>query len=293
MRAVEVAAFSLVEILVVVALLSVIVLGLLAMFTQTQRAFRTGMTQTDVLEAGRLTTDLIVRELGQTAPANQAGMNFYAAMPFHSVFYRRPFLQNLPGTTVWPKRTNLLHDVFFVTRQNQELVAIGYFVRISDPKTGVLRLSPFGVGTLYRFQTNATALSGRSVTQMLDEFDQARNSEFRATRVADGVAHFLARAFETNGHWIVANVGTNISAYFNRYQQDRVAGEIEVYEFRSNAVPAAVELELGILEDRAWQHYRALPTTLAQSNYLAGLAGRLHLFRQRIPIRNVDPVAYQ
>ena len=38
------AAFSLIEIMITSALLSFIVLGLLAMFNQTQRAFRSGMT---------------------------------------------------------------------------------------------------------------------------------------------------------------------------------------------------------------------------------------------------------
>src|SRR6185436_10353272 len=61
-------AFSLIEIMVVVVLLSVIILGLMAMFNQTQRAFKLGMNQTDVLEAGRVGTDLIVREMEQLTP---------------------------------------------------------------------------------------------------------------------------------------------------------------------------------------------------------------------------------
>src|SRR5947207_12610645 len=51
--------FSLIEIMVTVSLLTFIILGLLLMFNQTQRAFRTGMTQTDVLEAGRATMDML------------------------------------------------------------------------------------------------------------------------------------------------------------------------------------------------------------------------------------------
>jgi hypothetical protein len=221
-------------------------------------------------------------------------LNFYAAMPYRRVTYR-PALQTLPGTAAWPRRTNLLHDVFFVARHNQELVGIGYFVRTNDSRTGALGLSPFGVGTLYRFETNAPALSGRTVANMQGEFNQAKLSEFRATKVVDGVVHFLTRAFDTNGYRIVANLGTNISAYYDQFdgREQLVAGEIEVYEFFSNAVPATVELELGILEDRAWQQFKAQPTATAKSNHLAGLAGRVHVFRQRIPIRNVDPGAYQ
>src|SRR6185295_14642440 len=62
------AAFSLIEIMVVMGLLVVIILGLLLMFNQTQRAFRAGMTQVDVLENGRTATEMIARELSQIAP---------------------------------------------------------------------------------------------------------------------------------------------------------------------------------------------------------------------------------
>ena len=55
-------AFTLIEVLVVVALLSVIILGLVAMFSQTQRAYTLGMTQVDVLEGGRAVTEMITRE---------------------------------------------------------------------------------------------------------------------------------------------------------------------------------------------------------------------------------------
>ena len=62
--------------MVVTALLSVIVLGLMAMFTQTQRAFRTGMAQTDVLESGRMAADLLTRELEQITPCYLYRTNF-------------------------------------------------------------------------------------------------------------------------------------------------------------------------------------------------------------------------
>jgi hypothetical protein len=62
----------------------------------------------------------------------------------------------------------------------------------------------------------------------------------------------------------------------------------------SNALPASVEVELGVLEDRALQRVESLGGSFqAQTNYLAGRAGQVHLFRQRFPIRNVDPSAYQ
>ena len=52
-------AFSLVELMVVMTLLSLIVLALMQVFSATQRAFRASVTQTDVLEGGRAVTSLI------------------------------------------------------------------------------------------------------------------------------------------------------------------------------------------------------------------------------------------
>ncbi len=74
--------------------------------------------------------------------------------------------------------------------------------------------------------------------------------------------------------------------------------------FFSNAVPAAVELELGVLEDRTLQRAESLgfpghppsssdPTVAAQWNYLFQQAGHVHLFRERVTIPNVDTSAYQ
>ena len=63
--------------------------------------------------------------------------------------------------------------------------------------------------------------------------------------------------------------------------------------FSSNAVPAAVEFELGILEQQAFERYSGIPVFQAKTNFLASQAARVHLFRDLVPVRNVDPAAYQ
>jgi prepilin-type N-terminal cleavage/methylation domain-containing protein len=91
-------AFSLIEILVTVTLLSVIVLGLMVMFNQTQLAFRSSMTQTDVLESGRAVMDLLARELEQLVPANlDHATNFYARYIPPPAGPANPLIQELPG----------------------------------------------------------------------------------------------------------------------------------------------------------------------------------------------------
>src|ERR1051325_1776727 len=204
------AAFSLIEILVVVALLSIIVLGLLAMFSQTQRAFTAGNTQSDLLAAGRLTSDQLIRELEQITPAFQPrsdflAPNFYAEV-VHTAASPTNFTQVLPGSN--QERMNVLHDLFFVTRVNQDWIGIGYFVRLNNRQTGELSHSPLRFGDLYRFETNATSISGRTVYDLFDEFRRARTNENlvingrtvnRATKLAEGVVHFAVRVFDTNG----------------------------------------------------------------------------------------------
>ena len=72
-------------------------------------------------------------------------------------------------------------------------------------------------------------------------------------------------------------------------------GEIGRYTFCSNALPAAVEMELGLLEQYSWDRYNSIPIAAARRAYLQreDISTRVHLFRQRVPIRNVDPLAYQ
>jgi hypothetical protein len=68
----------------------------------------------------------------------------------------------------------------------------------------------------------------------------------------------------------------------------------------SNTVPAAVEFELGILEDHAVNRAESLPNNSPfpppndrRTLFLQNQAGSLHVFRQRVTIPNVDPSAYQ
>jgi hypothetical protein len=306
-------AFSLVEILVVMGLLTVIILGLMAMFHQTQRAFRLGMTQTDVLESGRIVTDMMVRELEQMTPSGLNGANFnsgnfYSALinggspPFATPAVYTPFLQPLPGGN--GQRMNLLDDVFFIIRQNQTWTGIGYFVRSNDNFAGVW--SP--VGTLYRFETNATVMDfpySASASSFFYGFKTAAvpspivPSGVRVSKILDGVIHFRVRAYDINGNWINpnpeyfnSNVSTNILGKYTLASSLNPSLEAN-YFFYSNAVPAFVELELGILEQQTLERYRSIPVYTEQTNFLAHQAAHVHLFRQRIAIRNLDPSAYQ
>jgi hypothetical protein len=310
-------AFTLVEILISIALLSFIVIGLFAMFNQTQRAFRLSMTQSDILEAGRAVTEMIPRELEQILPAgcaNPNAGNLYAQMVVDA-----PLTQSLPGTAIM--RTNLLQDCFMLLRQNQTWVGIGYCVRSADTN-GVLWLpetvsGQLGVGALYRFSASTNYLGNTGLRQdpsgLLASFRNAcipgSKASTNLTGICSGVIHFRLRAFATNGFPLFSDgfhtnacfrtspltngysVLRQTSAGFNSAYPDNLAS---LY-FWSNAVPAAVELELGLLEQSTWDRYNSIGNAAARLAYIQreDISSRVHLFRQRIPIRNVDPLPYQ
>ncbi len=304
--------FTLIEILVVVTLLSIIVLGLLTMFTQTQKAFRTGLTQADVLQSGRVVSDMILRELEQITPTHRySTVNFDAWYP-----NLRPLEQALPGSS--NKRTNMLEDLFFITRQNREWIGIGYFVRRHDQTTGAVEAPSMNVppgpntlaaGTLYRFEARVplatSPANSRGPEYLYALYANAAYTNFwplstlPVAKIVDGVVNFKVHAYNTNNFWITNDFGVNGVSYsgsqYNstNLMSTRVPGEVGQYRFYSNAVPAAVELEVGILEDKAWERFNSLPTDIAKFNYVTNVVGRVHLFRQRVQIRNVDPLAYQ
>jgi hypothetical protein len=300
-------AFTLIEIMVTVGLLTFIILGLMAMFHQTQRAFRTGMTQSDVLEAGRSLADMWQRELPEMAPAQSPWTtNFLAEVAPPVRFGGDPLTgvmaQNLPpyGNQA-QQRTNLFYDFFFLTHENQTWTGIGYMV---DTPTN-------GVATLYRWQMSTNTFNdGFALLNCSSNFDNtawalylgntsflaplATNANPSLKRVASGVVNLRVKCYGPNGALLMPTL--NYPQYSFIYTNLALPQEIRATEadsfFTSNAVPAFVEIEIGFLEDRTLAHYRAIPDPKAQRQYLADHSAQVHLFRQRIPIRNVDPTAY-
>lgn len=282
-------AFSLIEVLVVTGLLSVIIIGLVLMFSQTQRAYRLGTTQVDTLEAGRMVTDLMTRDLSQLTPANSLATNFFVALPNFA-----PLVQALPGNNPDLQRTNLMQDLFFLTRENRKWIAVGYFVRTND-RLNDLSFPAGTSGTLYRFETNYTDTFFRQDPYVFwRDFVIAQANATRASRIIDGVVHFKVRGYNPDGHWIATNTGPNI---YTNMPTGAVTGypfgETPFISFTNTAVPASVEVELGILESKEVEKARAISDAAARANYLAQQAGKVHVFRWRVPVRNFDPAAYQ
>lgn len=268
------AAFSLLEVLVVVALLSFIILGLMMMFGQVQRAYKLGTTQVDVMESGRMLADQFNRELVQATPSYGSNcVNFYA-----QIISPQPLLQTLSGMPDI-ERTNLLSALFFLTRQNQRWTGIGYLVADTNQA---------GMGTLYRYEL--TAPYGTDPAWLFVNFTNAPLQDMN--RMVEGVVGFTVRAYDPNGVWLTGLNRTNLIAEWPVTPGLFGVGEMEYYLFRSNAIPASVEVELGVLEDATVAKARAFPTAAARRNFLKDRANSVHVFRTRTSLRNVDPVAY-
>jgi len=287
-------AFSLVEILVVVSLLSLIVLVLMTVFNSTQKAFRAGVTQTDVLEGSRAAMDLLVSDLKLMSPCdgptnNYDGVNFFAGL--NPLNYYLPFIQTLPGSGL--QRTNVIENAFWLSRQNlnghDSWVGIGYTVQA----TSVSPLFP-----LYRFYTNAPAS-----TDPLFLYNTFTNSIWASaftsngwSHLVDGVVDFRLQPYDVNGYAMTNssqfNSGLPVSYPSTAFALPPAYG-VTAFYFLSNAIPASVEIQMSTLEDAVLRRADSFGGfSLSQSNYLAQQVGRTHVFRQRVLLPNVDPNAY-
>jgi hypothetical protein len=289
-----IAAFTLVEILVVVVLMALIILALMAVFNSTQSAFRASITQTDVLEGGRSVMGLIKSDLEPMTPSfgssprgnSAVPVNFYAATGTNV-----PLMQSLTGSG--QQRANVQEIFFILSRQNTTWTGVGYVVDTASTN----HLNP-----LYRFSMSTNVMAADPAVLYYNFLSAIAYlpippNAINLSHLIDGVVDLRVRAFGTNGVWITTNVVVNNGLFTNVWvgsTNSFTGGEPSFVYMYSNAVPASVEVELGVLEDRTLQRAETwLNNSSAQTNYLAQHVGQVHLFRQRFLIRNVDPSAYR
>lgn len=271
-----------------VAMLSIIILGLVAMFDQTRRAFTSSMQQVDYLEGGRAAMTLIGNDLEQLAPSYQPNSgrnpsfeNFYMDFPPPYTTIVQPLADPTDS------RTNELQEFFFISRNNQYWNVIGYKINLNGQSAGI--------GTLYRFSSN-NILANNSTNLPDFQFsfptnDPSQSSSF--SKVIDGVIDLRVMALDPNGVLLENTNSAGVISSNIYMTQAPAPGDQRFYRFRSNAVPAYVEVELGVLENRTLQRYYSMTNNLqVAGQYLTNHAGQVHIFRQRVPIRAVDLNAY-
>jgi len=304
------AAFTVTELMVSISILAVIVIALYSVFNQTQRALRSNEAQVDITERGRAVMEMIARELEQSVATRVRGeTNMFGGIGYPPWY---PTVQtNLDASSGVAIRTNSLHQLFFMTRQTNNWFAIGY--KVADATNGV--------GTLYRYSTNqigakpgTNLLSGAFYASIPTQTNSPAYSNYH--RIADGVVHFRVAAYDPNGrrmdygmlttnifgkyHLAALNtqggLRTNFSSLApdvgtNVVLQQLIPGsfaETRFIAFLNNALPAYVDVELGVLEPETLKQYELLaqddPTGPRAKNFLAKRINKVHLFRRRVPI---------
>jgi len=275
-------AFTLVEVMVAVALMALIVIALMAVFSNTQRAFRASITQTDILENGRAAMDLMASDLGKMAASNLPTNNYANANFSVRNSGNPPLMQALVGSISGNPRTNILESFFILSSGNQNGVPTWY-------GTGYAVLTNNGTALypLYRFSTNYPMASFGAVSNLyFRSFQSFLNAPTNYSHLIDGVVDLRIHAFDENG-LLINRIGSSFIT-----NSIGIPGEVG-YIFLSNALPAAVEIEMATLEDPSLQRAESLPTGTVRDTYLNGRIGQVHVFRQRVSILNVDLAAYQ
>jgi len=250
--------FSLIEIMVAVALMTIIMLGLMAMFYQTQRAMRVGSAQVDVMGTGDAAIQMMASELKQMTAAGSFYPNLLVTNGYGPLPWTRDF--SFSGN---PQNT-YLRELFFLRRENDDWIGTGYFV---DPVT-----AKGGAGALYRFESRRSVTLSNALDVIYNDFKNAQTTT--VPRLAERIAHLQVFAFNADG---------DLHQYTNNG-----------FAFAYTNLPSYIDLELGVIEPKPYDRFKARYDTNTPATadvaiaYLTNQLDRLHLFRQRIPIRTVQ-----
>lgn len=300
-------AFSLIEIMLAIAIMGVIVFALYQMFNQTQKAMRSNETQSDVSEKARAILEMVSREISQAQPT------FVSTLVSNMVVQENNFLGGLEYVPKVQKsfdrgditpRTNMLYNLFFVMNHTNAWQGVGY--RVINVTNGVGQLERFEK-TIFGQRPQSNYLSSSFINEPMTSTNYHP--------IANGIIHFKVVPYDKFGYRLgfdttnrvpgeyeilrmsalgVINNNTNYSDTIvltnaNVILQEAYPTLLEEtrFTFMSNALPAYVDLELGMLEPEALKQYEIMlqdqnPTA---TNYLSRQINKVHLYRERIPIR--------
>jgi hypothetical protein len=325
------AAFTVVELMVAISLMTLIVFALYAMFNQTQKALHANEAQVDSAERGRGVLELVSRELESVRVGfRQDATNLWLRTPLGMTnLVQNDSLVGAQGSNTF--RLNLFDDVYYLTKNDKAWTGVGYAVlQTSTNAAGrdVVGRPLSALGTLYRYETPLTNRDYQFpssnlwvgfVTNLPDpkltlaQLPPATNF----SQIAQGIVHFRVLPYDTKGQLMGYNT-TNIDSAYRMVRSGLGIGLLKyprsniqvltnanvvlaqasisdtnmtLTAFRSNAVPAYLELELGVLEPDALRIYQQMINDQqpAQARaFLEKRIGKVQIFRKRIPVRTVD-----
>ncbi len=284
------------EVMVSMGLLTLIVIVLMTVFSNTQSAFRAGVTQTDVLANGRATMEMIAADARLLTPSHDIFTNlagYHGAVNLYNATHGYLY-QGLPATG--SSRTNVIQTLFLLSRENTRWRGIGYAVDINNTHS---------IFPLYRFyeETNLDSNPGTLYTNFLNSMVFPITNTTVWSHLMDGVVHLVVRAYDTNGFWLADSNSYAVgqapvirnTVFYGQFPGVYPSYGEESFIMYSNALPASLEIQLGVLEDTAIRRLESLVNANygSYTNYLSQQANRVQMFRQRVSVPNCDPSAYQ
>lgn len=299
------AAFSVIELMLAVAIMGVIIYALYSVFNQTQRALRSGQTQSDVSEKARAIMELIARELQQAQPTHMGINGLQEVNMMGGLEYPPQVIGPADARPDIPSRTNYLHSLFFLTKRTNAWMGLGY---------RVIYLSN-SVGVLQRYQTTNVLGHAPFSNRLSSAFVNEKLNSTNYHHVADGVIHLSVIPYDYQGYRLGYDTTNVAVAPYSIWRQDAGGARINQWSdavrtndanvvlaqsfpdargdyasnfaFRSNALPAYLDLQLGILEPETLNQYYTMlrDGNPNASKFLARQIAKVHLFRERIPIR--------
>jgi hypothetical protein len=177
-------------------------------------------------------------------------------------------------------QTNVVQDFYVLSRENDTWMAAGYFMTNDS----------LGVGTLFRmnFQTNG---AGDVMKNWFNWFKGAPADLTNVHRMVDGIVHLQVRPYDARGQVYRDNLDLPLHLRTNAAVMADIGLNPDWFYFKGDYLPAYLEVELGFIEPQTLRQLRAIdaatPGNPAPARaYMSQQLGKMHLFRQRVPIRN-------
>lgn len=321
------AAFTVIELMLGVAIMTLIVFGLYAVFDQTQKALRASVQQVDIFEGARAGISLLREDLEQAeAGGAPHRANFYSGV-----------MSNLPpvplGNLAGSDRLLWLSagELYVLQRAGNGWRGVGYWLDFDTNTVNSVR-----VGTLMRYASNPTnVVTARRFAQRppdewrgwpdalpADRYYElqpnrdgvntlnlhqpgarhplvwpGRTNVLHSAPVLANVVHLQVTAFDEDGVPITRQTlpprldnpdtpwrDVPRPEFLRRFEVGYTAFDEMSYRFTGDVLPAALEVELGIVEPQVAERLRGFTTPEGAARFLRENPGRVHLFRQRIPL---------
>ncbi len=241
-------AFTLVELMVAMSVLTLIVFVLFKIFDKTQRAMRSNAAQVDVMEGGRAVMDLLRRDLEQMeSPEGLTtnNVNFYAGLAVRGASLELPGYDPDDSST-WPDnlKQNYLDEIYFLRPSREstsnevweatvyrvlartnltpnELVYPQYATNYAVEGVGWLARRSFEVPTLKPMDPSEAEprYLGAPIQDLTHPLNQALGVRpidwARFSQVAGGIVHFKVTPLDSRGQPVWQAVGSRDGMMLN------------------------------------------------------------------------------